>query len=261
MKYSFIVPILFLLFTMEVHAYRGYEVEKVQPLKTPLSGMPGFFNASMASAKTSIFELPTFSFDYGVTDDFTLGTNFLPAFGLIAGYPSGSVKAKYRFISQKNYASTITGYATGLWATEPSQTNSFRLLILTNNHTFYSSRYHAFSLQFNAINARVSTEKNSAESSNSATIIAPGLGYEYFFNDWFGYEAQFMLPVTTQFQLETPFQATTAHQKQMYFPSRLNLQIKSSQTTAWSVGMIGLLARSPGKHVIFPMVTWTKVFN
>ncbi|APJ03977.1 hypothetical protein [Silvanigrella aquatica] len=100
------------LFSSQAFAQRGgSSVEQSTPPSTPLSFFAGYFDTGMLPENRITLDIPLLGLDYGVTDNFTIGTNAASSLlTSVTFQPYLFLKARYRFFSNKKISSVITGY-------------------------------------------------------------------------------------------------------------------------------------------------------
>jgi|1048.fasta_scaffold35055_2 hypothetical protein len=101
-------------------AQRGKLTEQTEAkMVSPSDGISGFFDANMTLSKHLVFDFPTFSLDYGISPNLTIGTNALALVSLLnwASSPGRNAtpilqgKIRYRVFSTGTLASALTLYA------------------------------------------------------------------------------------------------------------------------------------------------------
>ena len=93
-------------------AQRGGDyIEQAEPAATPLTGFPGLFDTNMALRGEVVADLPLGSIDYGVTENFTVGTYAIWVLGLAGGQYFPSLKARYRLYSRGPLEAVVHGLA------------------------------------------------------------------------------------------------------------------------------------------------------
>lgn len=107
-----------LLCSQTAYAQRGAVSTEVEPPQTASSGIAGFFDANTTQQKSLVFDFPTLTVDYGVTDNFTVGTNIISLFSLTDVVTSGATntitflnsKTRYRLFVTRDWTAALTGY-------------------------------------------------------------------------------------------------------------------------------------------------------
>jgi hypothetical protein len=204
-----------LIFPALAFGQRG-TISTAQAPETPLSGFPGVFDtftapkgAIVGQATTlllPVFPLIGIPVDYGVTENFTLGTNALFPVLWSTGSKAFGAKARYRIVPHERFSLAITGY--GYWfgggsGTESSKVkesagsgNLFATFATLNASFFLSER-----TWFNAHLSRLSMTslkgepKDSTYQKSDSALVLLGLGAEHFFSSWFGLRALAVAPL------------------------------------------------------------------
>ncbi len=215
MKQVTLLCFLTFFITFSAHAQRGSDfIEQTPPVETPLGFFSGYFDTGMVPENRFTFDLPLTGFDYGITDNFTIGTN--TASTLVTSFtfnPFLFLKARYRFFSNKSISSVITGYLGYFLIPSSSSTpeNTTWLINFTNNTSYFFNSnniltFHFNTLNFSSQNGDSSDKKYFKLSLNS---IAFGLGYQTFFTDRFGIEGQFLYSPYFSISYDDPGQQTS----------------------------------------------------
>jgi hypothetical protein len=147
-----------------------------------------------------IFELPTFSIDYGVIENLTIGTNALPLLALsFAQIPVGSFKARYRFFSNSEVSSSLTFYGGGLWIPSSSSNDdksiTFNYFVFTENTFWYLTHSDILNFHMGIWKMSSNTSKDRFSESLSVLAVTPGIGYQKFLSQSFGFETQLLVPI------------------------------------------------------------------
>lgn len=203
------------IISLPVFAQRGGDsAQQSAAIKTPLSFFAGYFDTGMVPTGSLTFDLPFMGVDYGVSENFTIGTNTLSsALAVFTLSPYLYLKARYRFFSAPTVSSVITGY--GGYFNFPSQNNNPQFtawfLNFTNNTSFFINKnnilnFHLTALKFNAQNGDPTDTKYLKL---NLTTLALGLGYQTFFTENFGIEGQFLYSPYFSFSHEDAGQSTT----------------------------------------------------
>jgi hypothetical protein len=150
---------------------------------------------------TALF-IPAFSLigvpvDYGVTENFSIGTNALFPVLWSAGSLAFGAKARYRIVPHPRFSIALTGY--GYWLSMGSGSESSKVSKSAGNgdlfSTFATLNASFFLSERTWLNAHVSRlslsslsgEPKDATYQKSGTSLALcGLGAEHFFSSWFG---------------------------------------------------------------------------
>ena len=194
------IPLCFFIWiiTLPAFAQRGGDsIQQVPPPTTPLSSFAGYFDTGMVPKNRITLDLPLTGIDYGVSDDFTIGTNSLSSIlTTVTIQPFLYLKARYRFFSNKNLSSVITGY--GGYFNFASQNNTPQnttwLLNFTSNTSYFINNNNI--LNFHVTALKFSTQTGDPNDTKylkiSLDTIAFGAGYQTFFTEDFGIEGQFL---------------------------------------------------------------------
>lgn len=184
--------------TPSAFAQRGGDsIQQSTPPSTPLGFFASYFDTGMVPVNRFTLDLPLTGVDYGVTKDFTLGTNIVSSvLTTITFQPFLYFKARYRFFSNNKVSSVITGY--GGYFHLSFQNNSPQsttwLLNFTNNTSYFFNNnnilnFHITELKFNT---QIGNTSDTKYLKISLDTIAFGLGYQIFFTDSFGLDGQFL---------------------------------------------------------------------
>lgn len=100
------------------HAQRGVVVDDATPPQTASSGIAGFFDTETNQKGNLVFDFPTLTLDYGVTDRLTVGTNVISLISLtdvLASKATNTItllqaKTRYRLFTTHDWSAAVTGY-------------------------------------------------------------------------------------------------------------------------------------------------------
>ena len=178
----------------QAFAQRAAEyTSQVPPVEARSSGFPGIFDTAMAPTHDFVLSIPTSSIDFGVSENFTVGTNGVPYLALIAGKPGGSLKLRYRFFSTRELAAVVTGYA-GMFTTD------IRYGMVTANVSYHFSARTLATATLIGVRINVRGEDELApgvtnKSTSTSDLAGAGLSFEHFFGRVLGFQATiFALP-------------------------------------------------------------------
>jgi hypothetical protein len=120
---ALVAPLQFLLFSPAALAQRGSAYTKTDDIRAqspwPSKGISGFFDAEVPSEGTLLFDFPTFSLDYGLTDRWSIGTNALMGVLTLSELTSRStpknflllLKTRYKVFASQGWEGSVSGYA------------------------------------------------------------------------------------------------------------------------------------------------------
>lgn len=256
----------FILFiTYPVFAQRGKDsIQQSAPISTPLSFFAGYFDTGMVPKDRYTLDLPLTGFDYGVTENFTIGSNaVMSIFATYALQPFIYLKARYRFFSTKNISSVITGYGSYIYLSP--QGNNLKTTIsyynFTNNTSYFFNPHNILTFHLTALSLNL----QSGEAQDlkyyklSVNTIAVGLGYQFFFNETFGFEGQFLYAPYFRISFDDPSQQssldyTTGSNSIPYF-ARFLVNIKTGNESNLNFGIWNL------SDILYgPWIGWQVLF-
>ncbi|NBO38847.1 hypothetical protein EBU99_09715 [bacterium] len=169
--------------TPAAFAQRGSDYVSHRPIsETPSSGIPGFFDTETASAGSLVFDVPSLSIDYGISEHLTLGTNAVAvlstslwlANGGKSATPIVMLKARYRIFSQEGWTSSVTGYGGGarLQAGQINSLESRNILVTYALGTInFVKQFDSQSLGLSLLHIHYGTTSGQATSDPSAQEI------------------------------------------------------------------------------------------
>ncbi len=254
--------LLFLLIaassSTDVLAYRGESIEQLPPLESPAGRLPGYMDAYVAPRGELIFELPTFSLDYGVTDRLTVGANLMATAMILSEAPAFALKTRYLFFSNEKVASSLTLYGGALWMKQANLNNSY-FLAATQNTSYYFSSHSILTFHLSLIRMGFSQGSNPMNEANGTLFsVLPGLGYQYYFDDTFGFEAQVLVPVALSLIGETTGSNMNLDiQRSAGYLHRVLLNIRTGRDAVLSLGVGGVLSFANKKESLIPLATFT----
>lgn len=232
----------------------------------PAEGFSGFFDSKMVRKESTVMQIPLFSFDYGVTEHFSLGANALPFLAVLAGNPAGSLQGRYRFFSSETVSSTLSAYGGLLSTSTRDSTTSMGYLAASLNTTYHFDSYQSFNLHLSSIKFWHDALTTQTSLDLSLDTYATGLGFEKFFSDWFGLETQILFPLNVNLRVEDPTARVSQNflQSSYYIPYRLIANFKPSRSHLLGLGIMGVaISENKGswKQVIVPSVNYSVEFN
>lgn len=159
--------------------------------QTPLDGFPGFFDTNMAQNDSFVFDLPSFTLDFGLSDRLTLGINSLGAFFTsVSLQPLLLAKARYRLFSTPQFRNALTFYGgySNISKTKNNPSSHANALLFSNNFNYYLNENSQLygSLLFGHIDYSVAEASSPDFEKTSFRPFFISLGYQYFFSDWVG---------------------------------------------------------------------------
>lgn len=249
--------------TNQAFAYRGQEfIEQSPPRQTFMNRFPGYFDVNMAPENQVVLETPTLVLDYGVTENLTVGTSLLPigiaAFSL---NPALHLKARYRFYSDKNIVSTITGYLGGFRISKSASGDEGYGTWMggTSNTLLFLNDRHALGLHLTAgiIHGKGWGQSLFSEGSVSTKLIAPGIGYHFFVSDSWGLEFQAVVPVVLRATAENAGSLEIAELSStgpLLTPFRFATNFRTSRDSVMTLGILSGIGEAA-----FPLISWTVV--
>jgi len=177
-------------------------VEQAAAPDAPQSGFPGLFDTQMAARGSVIAEVPWLSLSYGVSDNFTVGTNLWAALPSAWGAPSALLMARYRHFSGERVSSVLTGYAgyaaADALAEDGKEARAF-ILFGTSNTTVRLGARHALTLTGLAGRFGLRVEDEDIEGlydGGSLTAIGVAGSHQFNASDWLGIQTTLVaLPV------------------------------------------------------------------
>jgi hypothetical protein len=203
------------MITFSAFAQRGENSSQQNPPPiTPLSSFAGYFDTGMLPTNRFSFDLPFTGFDYGVTENFTIGTNSVSS--IIASLtlqPLLYLKTRYRFFSNKKLSSVLTGY--GGYFYFPSQNNYPQniswFLNFTNNTSYFINKNNILNFHLTALkfSAQTGDPNDKKYLKISLDTIALGVGYQTFFTNDFGIEGQLLYSPYFNLSFDNPSQQSS----------------------------------------------------
>lgn len=197
---------IFGMIEIPCHAFFGQSsIEQSTPPQTFMSAFPGLLDTNVAPHNSIVLELPTFAIDYGVTENWTLGTNALAvAATAYTLTPVVYLQSRYRFFSNNYISSTITGFGGRSWNgpihslihIPDSPKFEGNLIGITSNTSYYFDKYNT--LTFTLISLRLSFEKSYSSLDSVTTniyTIAPGFGYQIVPFKFLALSTNFLFPI------------------------------------------------------------------
>ena len=199
----------------------------------------------MVPANRFTLDLPLTGVDYGVTDNFTIGSNTVSSvLTTITFQPFLYLKARYRFFSNKNISSVITVY--GGYFNSPSQNNNPQmtswLLNFTNNTSYFFNNNNILTFHLTALDfgAQIADPTDTKYFKLTLNTIAFGLGYQTFFTDSFGIEGQALYAPYFNLTYENPAQQVSlglnTNKNSIPFFIRILMNYKTGKESNLSLG-------------------------
>ena len=253
MHSRFSVYIHFIFFCFHIfyfcpsYAQRGQSFsEQSSTPQHNLAGFPSFFNSTVAKKGSYVFEIPTLSFDYGISENFTLGVNFLAPsliYSLLEVY-SFAMKARYNLFSNEAFSWSATIYP----HLSLKQTQDYlRIYTLTSNFSYHVTSQLSFdlSLIFSALSEQNILNKiDIGTSSSEVSLYWIFISSNYFFNESFGVETNLGLSLYQSAKVDLP--DTSGNISQGFqsidknFLGRFLLHYKTSEDTIFSGGFLSI---------------------
>jgi hypothetical protein len=119
---NLLLLIWLVIFPCSSFAQRGFSHTKINDRLEgeawPSQGFSGFFDAEVPTEGSLSFDVPTFSFDYGVNDRWSIGTNALMSLLTLMELSSGNreknhlllLKTRYKIFGHGNWEGSVSGY-------------------------------------------------------------------------------------------------------------------------------------------------------
>ncbi|WGL60118.1 hypothetical protein QEJ31_00685 [Pigmentibacter sp. JX0631] len=241
----------FILFiSYSAFAQRGKDsIQQSAPTATPLSMFAGYFDTGMVPKNRFTFDLPLTGVDYGVSENFTLGANSaLGVLTLFTLQPFLYLKARYRFFSNKDISSVITGYASYVYLSP--QGNNLKTTLsyynFTNNTSYFFNSYNILTFHLTALNLNLQSgePQDLKYYKLSVSTVAFGFGYQLFFNDYIGIEGQFLYAPFFRIGYDDPGQQIsldyTAGSNSIPYFGRFLMNIKTGKESNLNFGFFNL---------------------
>lgn len=261
------------------YAQRGKSVnEEVSNNRTPLHGLPGFFDTELAQRNNFTFEIPTFALDYGATEKLTVGLNAITplttALYLSSRESSGSpvilLKTRYRIFATHGWKSTLTAHFLGANASLPSslegqkQTKRVRVLVGTLNTSKHQGTHQAGTSMIFANTSASSGKFGSAEQQDDREYqVAFAAWWRQHF--WENFETEllaavcpFSKRVSTNPGLRLEVNSPCLGKKMFDAGYRGLLNWRSSETWLWTIGAISL---PTGTIQVYPYLGFNYVLD
>lgn len=223
------------------------------PVRTPLSGYPGMFDAYLADSGSVVAEVPSLTVDYGFNENLTLGVNAFMAVPVLLGLPAVMLKARYRFFSTKDMASVFTTYG-GIVSNLPgAKTESLRIgyLIFSNNTSFYlSERKVVNAFLFTAFEKASSGSQGSLSFKEaSGSQVFAGASYQQFLSPWLGPQVLLLATLGSTQSIESSSMAASvsngsANLSGTVFMARALADLRLGKS--WLLSPGGVVLWSPG---------------
>lgn len=273
-RLAFLVLTLALGLVPSAFAHRGEgHFRQDPPPRTFLSEFPGYFDTHLASPGKTVLEVPTGSLDYGLNENLTIGTSVLPV--AVMAFSRDAYlflfKARYRFYSSERLSSVLTGYLLPFYVASGvlGSTTYGSLAIVTSNTSLYlgsssSLTFHLTAMRYSStllaeLDLSGSDETVDIEGSADLSLIAPGIGFQHAFGDWFGISLQLLVPATSSMSVNDPGTETNTDLLQrsgIPLISRGLIELATGQRSVLSGGFLGV---STGKRAFraIPTLSWT----
>lgn len=267
-----------LLGSSETLALRGADfIEQTLPAEFASDGFPGFLDTRVAPSHRFVIEVPTLALDYGMTDHLTFGSNLAsPLLSSLFRTPFLYWKTRYRFFSNSQVSSTLTGYGGGFWPSEGNLLESLfpdsilaklqngTFLAVTQNTAIHLERGQVLTLNLMAFRAAgtVLTDSFSGRTSDlSVAGFLPGLGYEILLSRSWSLGLNVLFPIWTELaeendQITAQFAALKKGTFLMPYRAMANFRMGSSSLL--NFGVFGLITGSV--IGVFPMAAISTAF-
>jgi len=247
-----IILFCFFISLTSQHTYAqrgGSTLEQSPPTSSPLDFFSGYFDTGMVPKKRFTLDLLLTAVDYGVTEDLTIGTNSASSIlTLLTFQPYLFLKARYRFFSNKNISSVITGYSG--YFNFPSQNQEPEIkscfFNMTNNTSYFINNKNILNFHITALKFSLKAGDESDLKYYKITLdtVAFGLGYQSFFTDNFGLEGQFLYSPYFNLVFDNPNQQTSFNlntsSNSLPFFFRILINYKTGQESNLSLGIWNL---------------------
>lgn len=242
----------------------------------PNAGVPGFLDAEVAPKGNFVLELPLTSFDYGVTDKFTIGTN-IGFTGLLAlsGIAGGWGKARYKLIETERSQTSLTGYLGFTYGEAakdpvPAQKRVENVFLLpyavTLNTSFVLLPWLHLTGHGSVMGMRTSvTEKIGGKEIDTVTNLSffyLGTGLNFLAGSSFSVQldagfSPYVLGSISSALADGSFGISPLSSGLLSGHARVQALLRTSPTSLWSFGlMAGSLL---GESRLLPIIAWSKV--
>ncbi|NBW80739.1 hypothetical protein EBR21_03200 [bacterium] len=247
-------------------AQRGKTPTPTEPaIASASDGISGFFDANMTAPKRMVFDFPTFSIDYGISPDWTVGTNGLSVASVLnwasnPGQNSTPIvqgKIRYRIFSTDALAAALTLYAgrySGLGGSTRNvspaavQKTSFYLASLNTSANFASGQWGG-SFAFGMLSQNEGTKGTLSSTSSKRIVNLISFWLRPRFTD--SLESDLLLTTCAKNKLTSETGTARIDVDETCFGERTTdpllralLSWRSSQNWLWSLGVIWYKAMS-----------------
>lgn len=267
-----ILCIISLLVGADAVAARSSEyIEQVSPKNSEINSFPGYFDANALKKGAFSVEYTTLSLDYGFSDNFSVGTSLAPTvLGALLQSPAVYLRTRYRFYSNQKVSSAISLYGMGTWVSSNNSSEKLAgsFYAGTSNTSYRINRYNIVDFHLTAMHLGYDYQGAQTilgfnlEESLDLTIVAPGVGYQLYFTDHFGIEAQLLFPVYVNAQIDGSVQSGSVNllkSKSYLFPYRFAFNWRPSKGFAMGVGIMGAIPVQ-GNVVWAPSLSFSQTF-
>jgi hypothetical protein len=266
--------LLSLLVTPSALAQRGSSPEYSQtPWESTTQGFPGYFDTNMPEKGSLVVEFPPMiygilptpfsSVDYGVTENFSVGTNAaVTALPWLLGGKGASIKLRSLIYGDDEQQSAITYYAGGLAGDGKNQfTASYHTATwnhawrLASRHILFANgHYHRFNLEI--------ADRNSIEHANVYYMsMLMGGGYQFLISPKWSLQSNLLISTIQDFEADnagSSMSVGTNVTKAKTMTATLVPQVQWHAAKNWmfGVGITGIYFGGTG--LALPWFTWSK---
>lgn len=250
--------------SFQVFADRG-NIEQTEPLPVPTQFFPGYFDTNIVPDRKIRLSLPLGSFEFGGTENFTIGVNLpLILYMINTWRPAFMLSARYRFFSNKNLSSTFSAYG-GYFNFENSKDDiSIYFINATYNNSITLTKKQILFTQVNALKSYYKNkDPDSAKfETKNLNTMAIALGHYYIFNQKWSLQNIFAVPILFNFNEEDQNSSGTITFKHIQnYPVFYRLLFAWRVTPNSLITFGGfLLAQSDIGVIGLPWIDWSVLF-
>lgn len=262
-KILFFVVVMF-FYTNVLYADRG-NIEQLEPAALPNQNFPGYFDTNMPPERRFMFSLPLGELTFGGTKNFSASVNLPLIFYMMDTWNPGILLSlRYRFFSDENLSSTITGY--GGYFRYKKTDDRFKIYYLngTYNNLITINKNNFITTQVNGLKLKYKTWESDETDADTKSLnsITLSIGHIYILNKKWIMHNLVGAPVLFNFYEENNmFNGTGTFKHITNFPFFYRIIFDWSVTPNSLLTFGGfLLVQSELPFLILPWINWSVLF-
>jgi hypothetical protein len=260
----FILCLACIFYVSNAHGERG-DSEQLDPAFVPSQNFPGYFDTNVTPERRFMFSLPLGELSFGVTKNFSVNLNLPIIFYMIDTWnPGFLLSMRYRFFSNQNLSSALTGYA-GYFKYKNSD-DKFKIYYLnaTYNNMISINKKNLINTQINGLKINYHSWEDNAQNTDKKTLnlILFAIGHTYIITKKWDISNLISVPLVFDF-----YQETNRSNSKISFNHIKNYPVFYRIVLDWNVTKNSLITfggfmvfQSDLPFIILPWLTWSVLF-